>query len=54
MIASLFDVVVIGSIVLSAAFAAAWALRPDFREWIERPKHVFDARVREYDRRRLQ
>ena len=48
----IFDAVVIGSIVMSAVFTVAWMLRPDFRAWIEQPKHVFAARLRQYDQER--
>lgn len=48
----MFDVVVIGSIALSAAFSFAWLLSRDFRVWIEQPKHVFSERLRQYDRER--
>ena len=44
------DVIVYLSIALTGAFAIAWAIRPDFREWIERPKHQFLENVRRYDK----
>jgi len=48
----IFDAVVILSIVMSAAFTLAWLLRPDFRAWVEQPKHVFDAQLRQFDEER--
>jgi hypothetical protein len=44
------NVIVVSSIGFSAAFFIAWLIRPDFRSWIERPKHAFDERTRNYDR----
>jgi hypothetical protein len=44
------DLIVLGSLVLAAAFVAAWALSPRLRRRIERPKHRFLEDVREYDR----
>ncbi len=44
------DIVVCVSIGLALVFSIAWALRPDFREWIERPKHLFLENVRRYDK----
>ncbi|MDQ5833130.1 MAG: hypothetical protein M3550_08750 [Actinomycetota bacterium] len=44
------DIIVVASAAASAAFVVAWALRPDLRAWIERPKYHFLAAVREYDR----
>jgi hypothetical protein len=44
------DLIVYLSIGLTAIFTIAWAARPDFREWIERPKHQFLENVRRYDR----
>ena len=44
------DIIVFGSIGLSALFAAAWAVSPPLRAWIERPKHRFLNDVTEYDR----
>ncbi len=48
----MIDVVVLTTIVCAAVFAAAWLLRPDFRAWIERPKHRFQENVRSYDQER--
>ena len=44
------DVIVYLSVGFAMVFAGAWALRPDFREWIERPKHQFLENVRRYDK----
>ena len=44
------DIIVVASAAASVAFVVAWALRPDLRAWIERPKYHFLAAVREYDR----
>lgn len=44
------DIIVYLSVGLAAAFVVAWALRPDLREWIERPKHLFLENVRRYDK----
>lgn len=52
MFSSLFDVAVIGALVLSAAFVIAWLTRADFRAWIEQPKHAFAERIRLHDRER--
>jgi hypothetical protein len=45
------DVIVIASVAMAAAFAVARFVRPDLRDQIERPKHGFQDRVRQYDRR---
>ena len=45
------DIIVYLSTGLAAAFVIAWALRPDFREWIERPKHQFLENVRRYEKK---
>ena len=42
--------VVAAALLLGLAFTAAWLLRPDLRERIERPKHRFHDDVRRYDR----
>lgn len=43
------DVVVVGAVALAVAFSVAWALRPDLRAWVERPKHRLDERLRAFD-----
>ena len=43
------DLVVYGSLGLTAAFVLAWAIRPDLREWIERPKYRFLEDVKRFD-----
>ena len=43
-------IVIVASIVLAAAFSAAWLLSPGFRQAIERPKHSFQDQVTMYDR----
>lgn len=44
------DLIVGASLAYTAAFIAAWWLRPGLRAWIERPKHQFHDAVRGYDR----
>lgn len=44
-------IVVGGSVLLAAAFAAAWWRTPGLRRAIEAPKHGFAARLRQYDER---
>jgi len=43
------DVVVLASVVLTAAFVAGWLVSPALRAWIERPKHRFQNAVQQYD-----
>jgi len=45
------DLVVYLSLGLTLGFVVAWALRPDLRAWVERPKHLFLQNVRRYDHR---
>ena len=40
------EVIVIASTLLAVAFAVAWAVRPDLRDWIERPKYTLDRNLR--------
>ena len=40
-----------GSVALAAAMLAACLVWPDVRAWMEAPKHRFQSRVREHDRR---
>ena len=35
---------------LALAFAAAWAVSPRLRAWIEQPKHRFQDALTDYDR----
>jgi len=44
------DMIVIASAAASLAFVVAWAVRPDLRAWIERPKYHFLAAAERYDR----
>ena len=44
------DLIVLASVVFTVAFIAAWAMSPDLRGWIERPKHRFHDRTTGYDR----
>jgi hypothetical protein len=44
------DLIVYLSLGMTVVFAVAWAMRPDLREWIERPKHLFLENVRRYDK----
>lgn len=43
------DVVVLGAGLLTVAFCVAWAVRPDLRAWVERPKHQLEGRLRAFD-----
>ena len=43
------DLIVFSSIVFIVLFFIAWAVRPDLRAWIEKPKYRFQANVRRYD-----
>jgi hypothetical protein len=43
------DLIVFASAAFAAAFAAAWAMRPGLRAWIERPKFEFQDALRGYD-----
>lgn len=45
-------VIVTTSLLLAAVFLVAWLLSPGLRKRIERPKHLFASRVRQYDERR--
>lgn len=44
------DIIVGASVVATLAFVVAWAVRPDLRNWIERPKYHFLTAVQRYDR----
>ena len=44
------DAIVLLSIVLTGAFAAAWLVFPALRAKIERPKYQFQDAVQQYDR----
>ncbi|MDH4067201.1 MAG: hypothetical protein OEW19_22600 [Acidobacteriota bacterium] len=44
------EVVVLASVVLAAAFFAAWVASPQLRAWVERPKYRFHDAVQGYDR----
>lgn len=44
------DLVVWASVAFAVVFVAAWAVSPELRRWIERPKHTFLEAVRQYDR----
>jgi len=46
------DLIVGLALLMSMIFVAAWWLLPDFRTWIERPKHQFQDALRGYDRSR--
>jgi hypothetical protein len=43
------EIIVIASTLLAVAFAVAWAVRPDLRDWIERPKHTLQRNLRAYE-----
>lgn len=43
------DLIVFSSVVFIVVFFVAWAVRPDLRAWIEKPKYRFQANVRKYD-----
>jgi len=44
------DIIVGASAAATLAFVIAWVLRPDLRNWIERPKYHFLTAVQRYDR----
>lgn len=44
------DLIVSASVLLTLAFAAAWAASPRLRAWIEKPKHRFQDALTDYDR----
>ena len=46
------NIIVIASVVFGLVFLVAWCCSPTLRRWVERPKHDFLARVRQYDRTR--
>ena len=43
------EFIVISSMILAIAFAIAWITKPDLRQRIERPKHLFAAQLKRYD-----
>ena len=43
------DLIVLASVGFTMAFVIAWVASRELRAWIERPKHRFHARAREYD-----
>jgi hypothetical protein len=43
------NLIVFASLVFTIAFVIAWLMSRDLRAWIERPKHRFHARAREYE-----
>ena len=43
------DLIVLASVLFTAAFIAAWAVSPALRAWIERPKDRFHDRTTDYD-----
>jgi hypothetical protein len=43
--------IVVASTLLAAAFTIAWLVDSDVRAWLERPKHRFLSRAREYDKK---
>jgi hypothetical protein len=43
------DLVVAAALLLALAFVGAWALSPDFRARIERPKYRFRDAAADYD-----
>ena len=44
------DLIVLASVLFTVTFIAAWAVSPDLRAWIERPKHRFHDLTTGYDR----
>ena len=42
--------IVVGALVLAAAFSLAWLLRPALRRQIEEPSHRFAAQAQQYDK----
>ncbi len=43
------DTIVYASLLLTVAFAVAWAISPRLRLWIELPKHRFLDQVQRHD-----
>jgi len=43
------NLIVLAALVFTIAFVVAWAMSRDLRAWIERPKHRFHARARQYE-----
>lgn len=44
------DLIVLASVLFTAAFIVAWVVSPNLRSWIERPKHRFHELSQGYDR----
>ena len=47
----MMDVIVLAAVVFCIVFVAAWAISPDLRAWIERPKFRFLTATESYDAR---
>lgn len=45
------DLIVGGSILFAVVLGLAWLRSPGIRTWLEAPKHRFQSRIRDYDRR---
>lgn len=43
------NAIVFGSLAIALVYFITWAVRRDFREQIERPKHRFQDQVENYD-----
>ena len=44
--------IVVASLAFGVSFVLAWCCSPALRQWVERPKYRFLARVQQYDRAR--
>jgi hypothetical protein len=45
----MMDVIVLAAVLFAAVFFVAWAVSPNLRAWIERPKYRFLADTESYD-----
>jgi hypothetical protein len=45
----MMNLIVLAAVVICTVFVAAWAVSPNLRMWIERPKYRFLAETRSYD-----
>ena len=43
------NAIVFGSLAIALVYFISWAVRRDFREQIERPKHRFQDQIENYD-----
>jgi hypothetical protein len=45
----MMNLIVLAAVVICTVFVAAWAVSPNLRMWIERPKYRFLAQTGSYD-----